>query len=47
MAHLFIMALEVLFILIKNNYCIEGLKIFDHILLYSGYADDTTFLLKM
>ena len=46
-AYLFIMALEALFILVKNNSCIEGLKIFDHIFLYSAYADDTTFLLKM
>ena len=40
------MALEVLFILIKNNSCIEGLKIFDHIFLYSTYADDTPFFVK-
>ena len=47
LAYLFVMALEALFILIKNNSCIEGLKIFDHTFLYSAYADDTTFLLKM
>ena len=41
-AYLFIMTLEVLFILIKNNSCIKGLKIIDHIFLYSAYADDTT-----
>ena len=46
-AYLFIMTLEVLFILIKNNSCIERLKIFYYIFLYSAYADDTTFLLKM
>ena len=40
------MALEALFILIKNNSCIKGLKIFDHIFLYSAYADDTTFFVK-
>ena len=40
------MTLEVLFILIKNNSCIEGLKIFDHIFLYSAYADDTTCFVK-
>ena len=45
-AYLFIIALEVLFILIKNNSCFEGLKIFDHISLYSSYADDTTFFAK-
>lgn len=45
-AYLFIMALEVLFILIKNNASVEGLKIFDHTFLYSAYADDTTFFVK-
>ena len=44
--YLFIMALEVLFILIKNKFCIEGLKIFDHIFPYSACADDTTFFVK-
>ena len=32
--------------LIKNNSCIEGLKIFDHIFLYSVYANDSTFFVK-
>ena len=41
-AYLFIMTLEVLFILIKNNSCIKGFKIIDHIFLYSAYADGTT-----
>ena len=40
------MVLEVLFILVKNNTCIEGLNIFDHIFLYSAYADDNTFFVK-
>ena len=40
------MVLEVLFILLKNNTCIEGLNIFDLIFLYSAYADDNTFLVK-
>ena len=46
-AYLFIIALEVLFILIKNNSCIKVLKMFNHIFLYSVCANDTTFLLKM
>ena len=46
LAYFFIMALEVLFTLIKNNSCIEGLEIFDHIFLYSIYADCTTFFVK-
>ena len=40
------MTLVVLSILIKNNSCIEGLKIFDYIFLYSAYANDTTFFVK-
>ena len=45
-AYLFIIALEILFILIKSNNYIQGLEIFNHIFLYSAYADDTTFFLK-
>ena len=45
-AYLFIIALEILFILIKSNNDIQGLEIFNHIFLYSAYADDTTFFLK-
>ena len=45
-AYLFILALEVLFLLIKTNKKIEGLEIFNHCFLYSAYADDTTFFLK-
>ena len=40
------MVLEVFFILLKNNTCIEGLNIFDHIFLYSAYANDDTFFVK-
>ena len=46
MAYLFIIALEVLFILIKANSEIEGLQFFNHTFLYSAYADDTTFFLR-
>ena len=45
-AYLFILALEILFFLIKENARIKWLNIFDHCYLYSAYADDTTFFLK-
>ena len=45
-AYLFIIALEVVFSLIKENPDIEGLKFFRHTFLYSAYADDTTFFLR-
>ena len=45
-AFLFILALEILFILIKSKPEIEGMTIFDYNYLYSAYADDTTFFLK-
>ena len=41
-----VLALEVLFILIKSKHDIEGMTIFDYNYLYSVYADDTTFFLK-
>ena len=42
-AYLFIIALEVLFIILRNNVDIKGLKIFDYCFLYTAYADDSTF----
>ena len=45
-AYLFIIALEVVFSLIKANPDIKDLQFFSHAFLYSGYADDTTFFLK-
>ena len=45
-AFLFILALEILFLLIKTKPDIARLTIFDHCYLYSVYADDTTFFLK-
>ena len=45
-AFLFILALEILFLLIKTKPKIAGLTIFDHSYLYSAYADNTTFFLK-
>ena len=45
-AYLFILVLEIFFILIKTNKNIHGLKIFDHAYLSTAYADDTTLFLK-
>ena len=45
-AFLFVLALEVLFILIKLKPEIEGMTIFEYNYLYSAYADDATFFLK-
>ena len=45
-AHLLIIALEVVFSLIKASPDIEGLQFFSHTFLYYAYADDTTFFLK-
>ena len=45
-AYLFILALEILFHLIRSKPEIKGLAIFDQCHLYSAYADDTTFFLK-
>ena len=45
-AFLFILALEILFLLIKTKLEIAGLTVFDHCHLCFAYADDTTFFLK-
>ena len=45
-AYLFVLALEIFFILIKTNNDIQGIEIFNHEFLYTAYADDTTFLVK-
>ena len=45
-AYLFIIALEVLFALIKNKVDIKGIDLFDHTFLFTAYADDSTFFLK-
>ena len=47
LAYLFILALEVVFSLIKANPDIEGLQFFSHTFLYSAYADDTNFFYEM
>ena len=43
---MFILCLEILFILIKNDLNIKGIEIFQYCYLYTAYADDTTFFLK-
>ena len=45
-AYLFNLAVEILFLLIKENPRIKGLNIFDHCYLYCAYSDGTTFILK-
>ena len=45
-AYLFVLVLEIFFILIKNNPKVKGLNIFKHEFLYNAYANDTTFFLK-
>ena len=45
-AYLFILCLEIVFILIKANKRVKGINIFKHTYLYSAYTDDTTFFLK-
>ena len=45
-AYLFILCLEIVFILIKANKRVKRINIFKHSYLYSAYADDTTFLLS-
>ena len=44
--YIFILALEVLSFLVRNNKDIKSLNIFDHLFLYTAYADDTTFFLE-
>ena len=45
-AYLFILVLERVFSLIKQNKKIHGLTFFDHTFLYTSYADDTNFFSK-
>ena len=45
-AYLFILALEVLFELIKNNADIRGITIFNHVFLYAAFVDFSTFFLN-
>ena len=43
--YIFIIALEVLFALIKSQELIKGIEMFDHCFLFTVYADDSTFFL--
>ena len=45
-AYVFILCLETLFIVIKNEPNIKGIEIFEYCYLYTAYANDTTFFLK-
>ena len=45
-AYLFILCLEIVFILIKANKRVKWITIFEHIYLYPAYTDDTAFFLK-
>ena len=45
-AYLFVLALEIFFILVKSNNDIQDIEIFNHEFLYTAYADDTTFFVK-
>ena len=45
-AYLFILALEILFLLIKNDTSRKGIKVFDYVFLSTAYAVDSTFFLK-
>ena len=45
-AYLFILALEIFSIFVKNSPKVKGFNIFKHELLYIAYADDTTLFLK-
>ena len=44
--YLFICALEITFLIIKNNSSIKGIKVLDNIFLYTAYVYDSTFFLK-
>ena len=45
-AYIFIFALEIFFIFVKNNPKVKSLNIFKHEFLSTAYEDDTTFFLK-
>ena len=44
-AFLFILVLEILFIQVKSNHKIEGVRIFGHEIKISAFADDVTYFL--
>ena len=42
----FILCLEILFTIVKNNKDIKSLRFFGNTFIYTTYADDSTFVLK-
>ena len=42
----FIIALEVLFALIKHKVDVKGIELYDHTFLFTAYSDHSTFFLK-
>ena len=44
--YLFILCLEIMFILIKATKRVKGINIFEHTYLYSVYTEDTSFFLR-
>ena len=46
LAYLFMLALDVLFELVKNNADIRGITILNHVFLYTAFVDDSTFFLN-
>ena len=46
LAYVFILCLEIVFILIKANKRVKGINIFRHTYLHLAYAGDTTFFLR-
>ena len=45
-AFIFVMALEILFVLIKIKVHIKGVNLYDHSFLLTAHATDSTFFLK-
>ena len=45
-AYLFILVVEIVFNLIKQNKDIHGQTLFDHTFSYTAYGDDSIFFLK-
>ena len=45
--YLFILVLEIVFLFTKESKKINGINIFNKTLLYTAYADDATFFLKI
>ena len=46
-AYLFILALKILFLLIKNDSSIKAINVFDYVFRYMEYADESMFFSKI